>query len=127
MRSDFNWLATAVSEHSIGPGGWIQIANFVVTGLLVLAFARGTAWEFRDGNGRPGARVLSLLSQGCEVERLRTADACGMPDHFHRILDPALKPELLLVVADREPLDQIHPGTHLDQLPLQPKQLAEVG
>ena len=30
-----------VSALSIGPGGCIQIANFVVVGLLLLAFARG--------------------------------------------------------------------------------------
>jgi hypothetical protein len=45
----FNWLSTAVSEHALGSNGWIQIANFIVVGLLFLAFARGVAEEFREG------------------------------------------------------------------------------
>jgi Protein of unknown function (DUF998) len=62
LRSDFNWLSTAASEHSIGPYGWIQIATFVVTGLLFLAFARGAAREFRDSNGATlGPRFLVIL------------------------------------------------------------------
>jgi Protein of unknown function (DUF998) len=62
LRPDFNWLSTAASEHSIGPYGWIQIATFVVTGLLFLAFARGAAREFRDGNGATlGPRFLVIL------------------------------------------------------------------
>jgi len=45
----FNWLSTAVSEHALGSYGWIQIANFIVVGLLLLVFARGVAEEFREG------------------------------------------------------------------------------
>src|SRR6266540_1628149 len=45
----FNWLSTAVSEHALGSYGWIQIANFIVVGLLFLVFARGVAEEFREG------------------------------------------------------------------------------
>jgi len=45
----FNWLSTAVSEHALGSYGRIQIANFIVVGLLFLVFARGVAEEFREG------------------------------------------------------------------------------
>src|SRR5215831_5681044 len=48
LRPNFNWLGTAVSEHALGPCGWIQIANFIVVGFLYLAFARGVAEEIRE-------------------------------------------------------------------------------
>jgi Protein of unknown function (DUF998) len=58
----FNWLSTAVSEHALGSYGWIQIANFIVVGLLFLAFARGVAEEFREGtDSKLGPLFLTIL------------------------------------------------------------------
>jgi hypothetical membrane protein len=61
LSPDFSWLSTAVSEHSLAPYGWIQISTFVVTGLLLLAFASGVAREFGRGGSTLGARFLAIL------------------------------------------------------------------
>lgn len=59
-----------VSELSLGPQGWIQILNFVLTGVLVLAFGRGLAAHFRTGVASRTGPVLvqgigaSLLASG---------------------------------------------------------------
>jgi hypothetical protein len=39
-REGFDITRHAVSMLALGPGGWVQVANFVMTGLLVLACAR---------------------------------------------------------------------------------------
>lgn len=44
-RSDYDPLRQSTSTLALGEWGWVQIANFVVTGLLTLAFAVG-AWRF---------------------------------------------------------------------------------
>src|SRR5262245_28586622 len=60
LRSDFDWLRRAVSEHSIGQHGWIQIITFIATGLLFLRFARAVEREFRDSYG--GTRAPRFLT-----------------------------------------------------------------
>src|SRR5215472_5666423 len=51
LDPDFNWLSTAVSEHSRGAHGWIQIATFVVVGALLVVFSRGVVEEFHKVPG----------------------------------------------------------------------------
>lgn len=41
VRADYNPLRHPVSSLSLGPYGWLQAVNFIVSGLLVLAFAVG--------------------------------------------------------------------------------------
>ena len=41
MRAQYSWLKHPVSSLSIGPQGWIQITNFIITGSLVILFAIG--------------------------------------------------------------------------------------
>jgi hypothetical protein len=41
VRDGFDFARHPLSVRANGPGGWIQTANFVVTGLLVLAAAAG--------------------------------------------------------------------------------------
>ena len=43
LRVGYDPISSYVSELSLGPRGWIQIANFVVFGALVLVFASGVA------------------------------------------------------------------------------------
>lgn len=65
LRPGFEPLKMYVSELSLGPRGWIQIANFVVFGLLFLAFTRGLAIEFRSGKAsRGGIILLTILAVG---------------------------------------------------------------
>ncbi|MEU4241257.1 DUF998 domain-containing protein [Actinoplanes sp. NPDC026619] len=39
IRPDYDPVSDFVSEAAIGPGGWLQIANFLVTGILMLALS----------------------------------------------------------------------------------------
>lgn len=40
-RPSYDWLRQPVSTLALGEAGWVQRANFLVTGLLFLAFAAG--------------------------------------------------------------------------------------
>src|SRR5436309_14519996 len=51
------------SSLSLGPGGWMQIANFLVCGLLTLCFAIGLRQVFRTGKGAVwGPLLLGVFS-----------------------------------------------------------------
>ena len=80
-RAEFNPIAEPVSALEAGPKGWIQQANFVVFGLLLLTFAfgldRGLA---RSRLGRLGPGLLGVASVGLFLAAalpLR-ADAAGV-------------------------------------------------
>lgn len=53
-----------VSELSLGPYGWVQILNFVLTGALILVFGVGLAAHFRTG---AASRAGPALIQGIGV------------------------------------------------------------
>jgi hypothetical protein len=62
LRPGYDLLRMFVSELSLGPRGWIQIANFIVLGVLFLLFARGVAAEFREGKAsRAGPILLAVI------------------------------------------------------------------
>jgi hypothetical membrane protein len=46
------------STLSLGPGGWVQITNFIVCGLLTLCFAIGLRQVFRTGKGAVWGPIL---------------------------------------------------------------------
>ncbi len=58
LRVGYNSLAMYVSALSLGPSGWVQILNFVIFGLLLLAFARGVG-AGSPGTGAPSRRTPS--------------------------------------------------------------------
>jgi hypothetical protein len=53
-----------ISELSLGPYGWVQILNFLLTGALVLVFGRGLAAHFSTG---AASRAGPVLVQGMGV------------------------------------------------------------
>ena len=60
-RSGYDPMRHQVSLLSLGDRGWVQVASFFLTGVLVLAFARGIREVLRAGAGRrviPGAVAL---------------------------------------------------------------------
>ncbi|GAB3835490.1 DUF998 domain-containing protein [Dactylosporangium cerinum] len=66
-RSGFSLTRHAISLLLLGDAGWIQFANFVVTGLLAVAFAVGV-WRLRHGTWAPvliGAYGVLLIAAGC--------------------------------------------------------------
>lgn len=66
-RANYNPLRHPVSSLALGDFGWIQVANFVIAGLLLLAFAIGLRRMFRPAFWRPllvGLVGISLIGAG---------------------------------------------------------------
>jgi hypothetical protein len=80
LRPGYQPLKMYVSELSLGPRGWIQIANFIVLGVLLLAFARGVAAEFRTGKAsRSGPILLTIIAILFLVSGPLLMDPTGTP------------------------------------------------
>jgi hypothetical membrane protein len=60
-RPGYSTLRDASSALAIGRDGWVQITNFIVCGLLMLAFAVGLRRALRPGLGSVAAPVLAGL------------------------------------------------------------------
>lgn len=80
-REGFDVTRHAASQLANGPAGWVQIANFLLTGALVIAGAIGLRRTWRAGVGRRWVPILlgtfgaSLIAGG-----VFTADpALGFP------------------------------------------------
>ena len=57
-RQGYDWLAQPISALSLGPGGWVQRANFVLFGLLMVASAVG--WRRLLAAGRAAVAFPAL-------------------------------------------------------------------
>jgi len=57
-RPGYSQWRNYVSQLATGDGAWVQIANFVVCGLLVIAFAIGLRSAIKGSRGAVGAPVL---------------------------------------------------------------------
>jgi hypothetical protein len=63
LRPGYDPASLYISALSMGPRGGVQIASFMVTGLLIVLFARGVAAAF--GRTAPiGAGLLALIGIG---------------------------------------------------------------
>lgn len=62
LRPGYDAMSQYVSELSLGPRGWIQIANFLITGLLLLLFAFSVRAEFKEGMASRFGPVLLIIS-----------------------------------------------------------------
>jgi len=71
----YNPLRHPVSSLAIGQFGWIQVANFLATGVLLLGFAAGLRFAQRRYNGGIWAPVLiGLIAIGLIGAGVFTAD-----------------------------------------------------
>lgn len=62
LRPGYDALSMYISALSLGPRGWIQIANFIGLGLLLLVFTNGVMQEFRQiKSARAGHYFLAIL------------------------------------------------------------------
>ncbi len=65
LRTDYNALSTYVSALSLGPNGGVQIINFIISGTLMLVFARGLAIEFKkEKTSQAGSWQLAIIAMG---------------------------------------------------------------
>ncbi|MBT2516818.1 DUF998 domain-containing protein [Streptomyces sp. ISL-90] len=80
-REGFDLTRHPLSLLSLGDRGWVQIANFIVAGVLMLAFAIGTRRSLGAGPGHRWAPVLfGVYAAGLILGGAFTADpALGFP------------------------------------------------
>ena len=64
VRDGFDFGRHALSHLANGPGGWIQTANFVVCGLMVIGAAVGIARVLRSRAGATGFVTLAAACLG---------------------------------------------------------------
>jgi hypothetical protein len=76
VREGFDITRHAVSLLALGPGGWVQVLNFVATGALVLACAAGLRAVLRGGRGGTwGPLLLGIYGAALIASGLLPADA----------------------------------------------------
>src|SRR5579859_3712872 len=73
-RPDYNPLRSMVSELSLSEYGWQQIANFLVSGTLVLAFAGGLRRVSPSGLGSSWGLLLTVTGLGLLVAGVFVCD-----------------------------------------------------
>lgn len=80
-RSGFNIRQNAISQLSLGDLGWIQIANFLLTGLLAVACAIGARRMLKGrAGGTWGALFIGTFGLGTIIAGLFPPDpAFGFP------------------------------------------------
>jgi len=82
FRDGYDPMRHPVSSLSLGPSGWVQIANFLIAGVLSLALAVGLRRSLRPGPGAAAGPALiavwgvGLLGAGAFV----TDPVSGYPD-----------------------------------------------
>jgi hypothetical protein len=80
LRPDYNPIRQYVSELSLGPRGLIQIKSFIVTGILLLLFARGVSAVFPSGKAsRWGVWLLYAIGIGILVSGPLVMDPASTP------------------------------------------------
>jgi hypothetical protein len=80
-RTGFDLARHPISLLSLGSLGWVQIANFVVSGILYVLGAVGLRAALRDGPGSTwGPLLIALTGVGLIIAGLFTADpGAGFP------------------------------------------------
>jgi hypothetical protein len=80
LRSGYNPARMYISALSLGPRGWIQVANFIVLGLLLLVFTRGLPGELKVGKGsKAGPILLTVLALLFLISGPFVMDPTGTP------------------------------------------------
>jgi hypothetical membrane protein len=81
VREGFDLTRHPISMLALGEGGWVQVLNFIVAGVLSLAFAAGVRRTLRGGPGGTwGPALLAVYGAGLVVAGIFTADpALGFP------------------------------------------------
>ncbi|GAB2509844.1 DUF998 domain-containing protein [Nocardiopsis aegyptia] len=67
LRPDYEPLHRFGSELALGPRGWIQTANFVLTGLAILAFSVGLRRAMPSGRGALAVPSLTAVVGVCAI------------------------------------------------------------
>jgi hypothetical membrane protein len=95
-RADYSPLRHPVSSLALGEFGWTQVANFVVTGLLTLAFAVGLRRALRPLGGSTwgpllvAAYAIGLIGAGLFLTDPVSGCPPGTPDMLEYSVNGAL-------------------------------------
>jgi hypothetical membrane protein len=82
LHPGYNLLRQTISELEVLTNGWMQIANFLLFGLLIACFAIG----LRNALGKDKAATCLALLEGCVALGL-IGDGIFLIDPFHTICD----------------------------------------
>jgi len=79
LRSDHSLVALPISALATGPSGWVQDVNFLITGIVLLAYPIGLHLEVRQRRwGAVGSALLVLSGAGLVLAGVFPAvDASG--------------------------------------------------
>jgi hypothetical protein len=78
LRPGYSPIRDFTSFLSLGPDGWINVANFIVFGVLMMAFAAGVRMVIRTGPAAPaGPILLGISGIGMMAAGLFVADAAS--------------------------------------------------
>lgn len=62
LRPGYSAASMFVSELSLGPWGWVQIVNFLITGTLIFLFGRGLVAQLKTGKAAKfGPIILQII------------------------------------------------------------------
>lgn len=64
LRAGYDPRSMYISALSLGPRGWIQMANFIVLGLLLFLFTRSLADEFKGIKSAHSGIILMTITAG---------------------------------------------------------------
>lgn len=82
LRPGYNHWREPISALSLGPGGWVQRANFMVFGVLLMVFAAGMRAALGSGRcARLFPALQALSGAGLIVAGLFTMTGPGAPWH----------------------------------------------
>jgi hypothetical membrane protein len=82
VHPGYDPVRDTVSELALGPWGWVQTTSFVVTGLLMIAFAVGLAWTLRSGRAyRWTPRLVVAYGIGLVLSGIFRTDPVPAPRH----------------------------------------------
>ncbi|HET9397932.1 MAG TPA: DUF998 domain-containing protein [Sphingomicrobium sp.] len=94
-RPGFDLQRHAVSNLSLGEGGWTMVAAFILSGVLTLLCAIGMARVMREGRGRRAIPILvGLYGLGLIIAGIFPAPACcgfpaGTPEDQLPVMTPS--------------------------------------
>jgi len=115
----YSAIRQAESDLGVGPYGWVMDINFVVRGILSLAFAYGLylTWPKTSKAPRISLALIGVWGIGAFILAINPADVSG-PTTIHGtisgvIIAPMFVPELKIPVASARSFFGNHSATHL--------------
>lgn len=97
-RPGFDLQRHAVSNLSLGEGGWTMVAAFIISGILTLLCAIGLSHVLKEGRGHRAIPILiGLYGLGLVIAGIFPAPACcGFPEGTPMDLQPIMTPSAIV-------------------------------